>query len=681
VDDLGWFWGGGSGHDRTLRRNVDSIEDAVVPHSSDPSPSIGRASPRQGSTEHRLALLSAQVADLTELVDLRAQMAAYLPATMLRWAARRRIAALVGGAGLPFGVDDVAGYWLAPGLDALGYLAAGSDGGHAVAEARRRDTVRTSMFLGLSLAVTGRSDQVWPFLRHLLPPEAAADGSGTAVSAAAASEADGSRADGSAAAAAASEADGSASAPAEADGSVDGSAPAEEVADPAVDRPLTAARLTYAARLGWIATADGQLGAAVAAELPAALGALLGSPERDDGLAQWVAAAGTIPQPRRSNDWAEVPLRAAARLTVLDGWCADVELEVAAPAPIAPPGPGPARAVVDLLRFVIEEGSPPEMALLARDRRLSDAIRGRDHVPPVRLEEVIGTVSEFLAADAFGPKPTLRSLALRAAAPWVIHAADALRREAHLPPSSYLSLQIGRTTFKVTATGVEPEELAAAVQAAIGPEPTSLNPLTRHRENVARDAYAVETRARYESAIAKAVQSLVEWHATCATAAEEADRLFASIKRRLGGTPADVEIPDGSADPPADAAGTDSEQAEEGEAVSGDAGWGTAASGDAALSGGAATGEAASTDDGSGHAAITGVAVAGDDSSGEAADGQAVPAATGSPESADMVVPVAVAPVVVAAPADGDIESTTEGRDAPADLEVTVPDGGGEEPE
>jgi hypothetical protein len=510
VDDLEWLDGGGSWYDRRLRRDIDSIDGAVIGGATE-TPSAGRLAQIQGSVEHRLEVLSARVADLTELVDLRAGLTAYVPATRVRLAARRRLARLLGAEepSPAVAVDDVAGYWLAPALDALGDVVAGGDGGGAATEAQRRDPVRAPLFLVLSLAVTARPDRIWPFLQALLPVPAGGAPAGSAV-------AGGRDASG-------------------------GPAAGEGRESP---RHGTILKVTHAARLGWIATAEGHFGPMASAALPGALGALLGSPERDDGLAQWVAAAGAIPQPRRSNDWAEVPLRAAARLAVLDGWCADREL------PVVRSRPTPSPAVAQILRFLIEEGSGPEMALLERDRQLSDAVRGRDHVAPVRLDEEIGTVCELLGSDAFGAKAELRSVALRAAGAWVIEAADALRREAHLPPSTYLSLQIGHTSFKVTAEGVLPEDLTEAVQAAMGPEPTSLNPLTRHRENTARHAYAVETRARYEDAITRAVQALVAWHATCAEAAAQADRSFASIKARLGGA---VAAPgDGGAvlDPP-----------------------------------------------------------------------------------------------------------------------------------
>ncbi len=531
MAELGeWWLNGGSGHERRLREDIDSLGVDLFAGGGRSAAPAARWDEAQGTLSSRVERMSSALDALVELVDVRAQLAGYAPAAMVRLAARRHLAALSraraggGPAADPPPVEDVPGYWLAPALAALDDLAAGGDGGGAGVEALRRDGLRSALFWALAAGDRLVGPAATPAVERLLPERA-----GDAIS--------------------------------------------------------------RAGRLLWVAAAEGRLGIdlrlAVARHLDRLITHLDVS-EASALRAEWVTALNAlalpapveIPAPLTTD--AADPLVAAARLAILASWCAPPPAAAAwtpppppphqrpaahDPAPAAgraqvgaprapdepepsvlllhaPPAPPPeptepraADGVAELLRYLVEEGSPPEINLLRRDIRLRDLARGLTPQPPRALEDRVGVVAGLLRRDAFGDAPAQRAVALWVGRQWVIEAAERLLVAARAVPVSSVEVRVDGARLTVREGGPRPDELTVAVKMAAEetvPDSGSYNPLTRRRQGHDREQFEADLRSRLAAAADRATKVLAEHRTRCQSAVEEASASVATIRRAFG---------------------------------------------------------------------------------------------------------------------------------------------------
>lgn len=527
MADLGeWWLKGGNAYDHRLRKDIDSFDDDLFTTESRPAGKGSGLAEVQGTLTARVDRLSSALDALLELVDVRAELTTFAPAAMVRLAARRRFAAsghVAAGESFAGGtVEDVPGYWLPPALAALDDLAAGGDGGADAAEARRRDGVRSGLFWMLALG-RGSLGSAPPPLEPLIPPRA-----------------------------------------------VDG--------------------ITRAGRLAWVAAAEGRLGAASRFAVARHLDDLRDGLEPDEAetaRAEWHAAITSLALPAPVEIAAPLttdaagPLVAAARLAILASWCAPspaaprlpppppiaaplttdrplVEAPIPAqagaprapdeaepsvlllPAPPAPPGRRPPRladGITELLRYLIEEGSTPEIELSRRDSRLRDVARGRAPEPAAALDENVGVVADLLYQDALGDGASQRALALWVGRAWVVEAAEILLQEAKAPPVSRVEVRVGGARLTVREHGPRSDELTVAVKMAAEeavPDSGSHNPLARRRLGQDRDRVEADLRGRLQAAAARATKVLAEHRERCQAAVAEATASVAAIRRAFG---------------------------------------------------------------------------------------------------------------------------------------------------
>jgi hypothetical protein len=330
-----------------------------------------------------------------------------------------------------------------------------------VAEAARRDPMRTSLFLAVALAGARRYDQVWPFLQGLFPDPVAA-------------------------------------------------------ADPA---------LTEAARIGYRLATEGWLGPAAAEAVVARLRTLVAAGPVPDVKA-WVAATASLPMlpSLRNARGAERAARAdVIRLEVLDAWCSGREPRVEGlldprpeprdpkddlDLPLESQAPGEAGgALADILRQLIDEGSPAEHELLRRDRALSRLVHGLGAKPERYLDEPVATIADLLSVGAFSDRARFEAVVLPIAGAYVAATAEALRNRVRLYEMTSVQVEADQTRFDVTAFGIPTDQVEAAAVAEamrVMPDSGTHNPLARRREEADRADYFKGLVARYQMLIAAA---------------------------------------------------------------------------------------------------------------------------------------------------------------------------------
>jgi hypothetical protein len=110
--------------------------------------------------ETRLKRLTTAFDAFVELSDIRFDLIGFADAAEVRRHAGQVLAALASSETPPAAGREVPAYWLGPATEAVSSLIAGSVDENALAEAMRRDEVRTSIFLCLALAALGRRNEV-----------------------------------------------------------------------------------------------------------------------------------------------------------------------------------------------------------------------------------------------------------------------------------------------------------------------------------------------------------------------------------------------------------------------------------------------------------------------------------------------------------------------------------------
>lgn len=383
-------------------RALEDLRDQMAAASSEASSLRSRLSQVQGTMETRLQRLTTAFDAFVELSDIRESLIGFADAAEVRRHAGQVLAALASGETPTRVGHDVPAYWLAPAVEAIRGLAAGTLEEAQLAEAMKRDELRTSTFLCLALAALGRRNEV------------RAEWLGTAFG--------------------------------------------QLAADGTVTRTQRAL-WTAAARGGfgaegqhWIVTqlkvdsAGAQRWAAVVKERATGLPVSAAPPFKEFST-QFKAGADLS--------------RLRAGVEAITGDTSVLEPDGAlAYAAGDKPDPDSTSA---LLRLLISEGSEPEREMLARVGELRAKVTNGTAPSNGALSDSAGKLGELIAADlGKADEPHLAATALRVVASVVLDDAEELARTANLPSPAEVSKEIEWRQVTLLPDGADRLSLAKA---------------------------------------------------------------------------------------------------------------------------------------------------------------------------------------------------------------------------
>lgn len=350
----------------------------------------------RGNLEERLNRLAKSFDAFVELSDLRMELALYQDAGLVRLRVRRL---LDGDPDLSTPLDDVPGYWLAPAADALAAWAAGRDAERSLAEAARRDAVRTAVFV-----VLARPSAAEPYLETAFPALGeTATVAQRAVWTACASGAY---------------------------GDPGRRLAARRVAD--LFTALPAERRSAEVRR-WTADLDGK-----PPKLPPAL-------RSETALTDGILAGDKLGKLRE--------------LIAPEPAADPVDTD---PAVDTPPL-GVPKEHRDLLDRLVDEGSAAEMPLLQRAAELRAVIEnGAAAAPPKGWYEATGDTLDLICADSTGTDPERRLPALRVAAGELNGLAGELAKRAGARPPASITVRLRDQTMRIQRDGTVPLDDAYA---------------------------------------------------------------------------------------------------------------------------------------------------------------------------------------------------------------------------
>ncbi|MEV0839467.1 hypothetical protein AB0I55_07890 [Actinocatenispora sera] len=392
-EDVAWWLGDGDWYDRRQRRQIEELDTAISGAYAQSSRLRSRLSAIEGNLSAKVDRIAAAFDAFVELSDIRAELMVYSKPAVVRHAVRELIGQLSAGSTVvPPDLPEVPGYWLVPATHAL-YAQLNDDDATAarhIEQATELDGPRTRYFLTAALRLAGPVDLSAVQLAALLP------------------------------------------------------APGGPV--------------TRSARAMWRATAAGAFGAPGTALLVSALVSALGRPDADP--------APVVPEPRSGDDEgdaAERSDRLPAWLTAIGGSGNSAGSVASALAALAkrctspadePAEADPTEPLREILGPLIDEGHEPERPLLRRAEKLRSLVESglaRPEFEP--WDEPVGAVDELVRHDIFGSDTgPLRAPAVRAALPWLTHAADAMVAGVSAPPRARTARIRGREVT-VTASG------------------------------------------------------------------------------------------------------------------------------------------------------------------------------------------------------------------------------------
>ncbi|MEV8373280.1 hypothetical protein AB0P21_11120 [Kribbella sp. NPDC056861] len=167
--------------ERRQNRELEELRDQMSQAASEASTLRFRLSQVQGSMETRLERLTTAFNAFVELSDIRYDLIGFADAAEIRRHAGQVLAALASGETPAATQHDVPEYWLGLAVEAIRGLADGVPEQTALAEAMRRDELRTSVFLCLALAALGRRNEVRTEWLEIAFGKVSADGTITRV--------------------------------------------------------------------------------------------------------------------------------------------------------------------------------------------------------------------------------------------------------------------------------------------------------------------------------------------------------------------------------------------------------------------------------------------------------------------------------------------------------------------
>jgi hypothetical protein len=215
-------------------------------------------------------------------------------------------------------------------------------------------------------------------------------------------------------------------------------------------------------RAMWLLAADGFLGVG-GWELARSRCAEVVSGLTDDTLLDALRAAAvphtTVQVPKELDGGGDLTaaLQASARLTALRTWVAEA-LDGYTGEPAATVDP----LVRQSLALLIDEGSPVELPLLARERELRAVIEGKETAKST-WDSPVGSVVELLSADLSAEHPDRRALVVRASAPLLLSLGEMYAKSARAEPSDSLTVRTRRGQVTITSTGPDRASLDKAL--------------------------------------------------------------------------------------------------------------------------------------------------------------------------------------------------------------------------
>jgi hypothetical protein len=371
----------------------------------------------QGSLEERITALSRAFDAFVELSDIRVVLGMFDAPALLRHRSRQLLAGIGDPSYVPPAVllppgADVANYWLAPAVRALGVLLDGGDAAADLAAAEALEPVKTATLLAAATALTGRTELAVAWLAKALPEVT----------------------------------------------------PARPVTR--AERVLWQAAVHGLFGAGGVALIEERLTTLVRRLDPA------GSTKLDDALHTTVvarAASKTGVLLFASYPEVDAALTAGRRLAGLRALCEPapaVEATAKARPSTDPSGGaldhGPA-ALAQLVRRLVDEGTEEERPLLRRAEELQALIETRAARVQPPWDEPVAPPEELLAADAGNRHdPECGALARRVVAARLLAIADGLAAAAAVDPPARVTAEQRTGKIRVTAAGPDPGDIAAA---------------------------------------------------------------------------------------------------------------------------------------------------------------------------------------------------------------------------
>jgi len=365
----------------------------------------------------RVSSLSRAFDSFVELSEVRDELARFVPAAAARMALQPFVQGLTPGEDripVPAELADVPGYWLPQAARGLASLLRDEPSAEAhLAAATARDARRTALFLAFALGLVGAGDRAEPWLGTALGPTPASGEITLGTRRLWCELAEGNHGAGG-----------------------------------------------RAALAGWLAR-PGAVGST--AGLRAAVEARLGRVRPSYGAVPGPVFGPRVPASAEIEHALETAASAAAALGLLQRW---YSVEWAGPAQEE------AAALLgsaQLLRALVDEGSPEEIPLLRRAARLKRVVRPESTDVPQYWDAPAGDAGELVIADLLNTDPEqagLRRTALAALRHSAAEVAEQLLSAASVPAPEQLTFTLEGETLTVTHGG-RPTEAVARLSAVV----------------------------------------------------------------------------------------------------------------------------------------------------------------------------------------------------------------------
>lgn len=176
-ETLDWWLQGGDWYDRKQQRAIDSLASSNARARAETRTLHKQVSQNQASLQKRVDRLERALQAVVELEDVREELNEHVPAALVRRHARSLVMAISGLGGgdsaarILDAPTDVPEYWLAPASEWAASLLTDQPDQSSLETARRRDPVRTDLFVMSLAAVSDRPIDVSEVLdRQLAAP-------------------------------------------------------------------------------------------------------------------------------------------------------------------------------------------------------------------------------------------------------------------------------------------------------------------------------------------------------------------------------------------------------------------------------------------------------------------------------------------------------------------------------
>lgn len=187
------------------------------------------------------------------------------------------------------------------------------------------------------------------------------------------------------------------------------------------------------------------------------------SPRVDDTLTEALSSAAVprtkveVPKELDGGGGLATALQACEKLTALRMWVTEaLEAYTGEPAKEVDPL---VRRSLDLL---IDEGSPVELPLLARERELRAVIEGQENASST-WDSPVGPVVELLRADLSPDHPNRRAMVVRSSAPLLVSLGEKYAAAARVKPAEELAVRTRYGQVVITPTGPDRASLDKAM--------------------------------------------------------------------------------------------------------------------------------------------------------------------------------------------------------------------------